>query len=40
MDTNRLSATLTKELNAQMTNEAHYAQIYLAYAAWAIAIGL
>lgn len=39
MDTNRLSATLTKELNAQMTNEAHNAQIYLAYAAWASAQG-
>lgn len=35
MDTNRLSSTLAKELNAQMTNEAHNAQIYLAYAAWA-----
>jgi ferritin len=35
MDTNRLSSTLVKELNAQMTNEAHNAQIYLAYAAWA-----
>jgi ferritin len=35
MNTNRLSATLAKALNAQMTNEAHNAQIYLAYAAWA-----
>jgi len=35
MDTNRLSATLAKALNAQMTNEAHNAQIYLAYASWA-----
>ncbi len=35
MDTNRLSSTLAKELNAQMTNEAHNAQIYLSYAAWA-----
>jgi len=35
MDTNRLSPTLTKALNAQMTNEAHNAQIYLAYASWA-----
>lgn len=35
MDTNRLSATLEKALNAQMTNEAHNAQIYLAYASWA-----
>src|SRR6201996_7022826 len=35
MDTNRLSLTLTKALNQQMTNEAHNAQIYLAYASWA-----
>ncbi len=35
METNRLSSTLAKELNAQMTNEAHNAQIYLSYAAWA-----
>jgi ferritin len=35
MDTNRLSPTLTEALNNQMTNEAHNAQIYLAYAAWA-----
>jgi ferritin len=35
MDTNRLSATLAKALNDQMTNEAHNAQIYLAYASWA-----
>jgi ferritin len=35
MDTNRLSPTLTKALNQQMTNEAHNAQIYLSYAAWA-----
>src|SRR5450432_3280272 len=35
MDTNRLSSTLAKALNAQMTNEAHNAQIYLSYAAWA-----
>ena len=36
MDTNRLSKTLAKALNQQMTNEAHYnAQIYLAYASWA-----
>jgi ferritin len=35
METNRLSATLAKALNDQMTNEAHNAQIYLAYAAWA-----
>jgi ferritin len=35
MDTNRLSQTLADALNAQMTNEAHNAQIYLAYASWA-----
>jgi ferritin len=35
MDTNRLSAALAKALNDQMTNEAHNAQIYLAYASWA-----
>ena len=35
MDTNRLSPTLAKVLNAQMTNEAHNAQIYLSYASWA-----
>jgi len=35
MDTNRLSQTICAALNAQMTNEAHNAQIYLAYASWA-----
>jgi len=35
METNRLSPTLAKALNDQMTNEAHNAQIYLAYASWA-----
>src|ERR1700712_3665240 len=35
METNRLSQTLCAALNAQMTNEAHNAQIYLAYASWA-----
>jgi ferritin len=35
METNRLSDTLAKALNDQMTNEAHNAQIYLSYAAWA-----
>ena len=35
MKTNRLSATLTKGLNDQMTKEAHASQIYLSYAAWA-----
>ena len=35
MKTNRLSETMTAGLNAQMTKEAHAAQIYLSYAAWA-----
>lgn len=35
MDTNRLSPTIVDALNRQMTNEAHNAQIYLAYASWA-----
>ena len=35
MNTNRLSDTLARALNDQMTNEAHNAQIYLSYAAWA-----
>jgi ferritin len=35
METNRLSETLAEALNKQMTNEAHNAQIYLSYAAWA-----
>lgn len=35
MKTNRLSTTLTAALNQQMTKEAHAAQIYLSYAAWA-----
>lgn len=35
METNRLSPTIAAALNAQMTNEAHNAQIYLAYASWA-----
>ena len=34
MNTNRLSDSLAKALNDQMTNEAHNAQIYLAYASW------
>jgi len=34
METNRLSNKLAKALNNQMTNEAHNAQIYLAYASW------
>jgi ferritin len=35
MNTNRLSDQLAKALNDQMTNEAHNAQVYLSYAAWA-----
>lgn len=35
MDTNRLSAKLQDALNAQVTKEAHAAQIYLSYGAWA-----
>ncbi len=35
MKTNRLSEKLTAALNEQMTKEAHAAQIYLSYAAWA-----
>jgi ferritin len=35
MKTNRLSEKLTDALNGQMTKEAHAAQIYLSYAAWA-----
>ncbi|MBS1584899.1 MAG: ferritin [Bacteroidetes bacterium] len=34
MSTNRLSDGMAAALNAQMTKEAHAAQIYLAYAAW------
>ncbi len=34
MKTNRLSKKMAAALNAQMTREAHAAQIYLAYAAW------
>jgi len=39
MNTNRLSKTLAVALNAQMTKEAHAAQIYLAYGAWATTQG-
>lgn len=39
MNTNRLSESLCKALNAQMTKEAHAAQIYLSYASWANAEG-
>jgi ferritin len=35
MDTNRLSETLRSGLNDQMTKEAHAAQVYLSFAAWA-----
>jgi Ferritin-like protein len=35
MDTNRLSKKIEDALNAQVTKEAHAAQIYLAYGAWA-----
>ena len=39
MNTNRLSPALTEALNAQMTREAHAAQIYLSYGAWAENLG-
>jgi len=39
MNTNRLSDNLQTALNGQMTKEAHAAQIYLSYAAWASAEG-
>ncbi|RYE23958.1 MAG: ferritin [Sphingobacteriales bacterium] len=35
MRTNRLSDNMTKALNDQVTKEAHAAQIYLSYGAWA-----
>ena len=35
MKTNRLSETLRKALNDQVTKEAAAAQIYLSYGAWA-----
>ncbi len=35
MKTNRISTMLTGALNEQITKEAHAAQIYLSYAAWA-----
>ena len=35
MNTNRLSNTMAAALNAQLTKEAHAAQIYLSYGAWA-----
>jgi len=39
MKTNRLSDTLTKALNEQMTKEAHASQVYLSYAVWADNLG-
>ena len=39
MDTNSLSESLCKSLNAQKTKEAHATQIYLSYASWANAQG-
>ena len=39
MNTNRLSETLRTALNAQMTKEAHAAQIYISYASWAASEG-
>src|SRR6195952_4837568 len=39
MNTNRLSKSLTRALNDQMTKEAHASQIYLSYAAWASSAG-
>jgi len=39
MNTNRLSESICKALNDQMTKEAHAAQIYLAYASWLNAQG-
>ncbi len=35
MNTKRLSTTIEAALNAQMTKEAHAAQIYLSYGSWA-----
>jgi ferritin len=40
MNTNRLSETLAAGLNDQVTKEAHAAQIYLSYGAWADSQGL
>ena len=39
MDTNRLSANIQTARNDQMTREAHAAQIYLSYGAWADSAG-
>jgi len=35
MKTSRLSESIREALNGQMTKEAHAAQIYLSYGAWA-----
>jgi len=39
MKTNRLSVTLTRAMNNQMTKEAHASQVYLSYGAWAENLG-
>ncbi|MGN6567671.1 MAG: ferritin [Flavipsychrobacter sp.] len=39
MDTNRLSEKMVAALNSQITKEAHSAQIYISYAAWADDLG-
>ena len=39
MNTNRLSESICKALNDQMTKEAHASQIYLSYASWLNAQG-
>jgi ferritin len=39
MNTNRLSPKLEQALNDQVTKEAHAAQIYLSYGAWASQVG-
>ena len=40
MNTNRLTESIEKALNAQITKEAHASQIYLSYASWAERQGL
>lgn len=40
MKLNRLSKTIEAALNVQMTKEAHAAQIYLSYGAWADSAGM
>jgi len=39
VDTKRISSAINKALNDQMTNEAHAAQTYLGYGAWAAMAG-